>query len=159
VGKITFTDAAANLIADCKTNEKRSLVVVTRRVEKHLTPFSEHHRMSDITTDVVRSYIKRRQETDTVLVRKGLTETMPDGTGRKLPDECQPASNAEINRELALLKRMHSPAIRGGTLMYKPSIPMLEENNVRTGFFQPEQPSSRRGDEDPSAQPRRQVVR
>ena len=40
-------------------------------------------------------------------------------------------SNAEINRELAALKRAFSLAVKDGKLMVKPYIPMLKENNVR----------------------------
>ena len=49
------------------------------------------------------------------------------------------ASNAEINRELAALKRAFSLAVKDGKLMVKPHIPSLKENNVCTGFFEPEQ--------------------
>ena len=49
------------------------------------------------------------------------------------------ASNAEINRELAVLKRMYSLAVQGQKLHHRPYIPMLQENNVRTGFFEAEQ--------------------
>ena len=45
-------------------------------------------------------------------------------------------SNAEINRELAALKRAFSLAVKDGKLMVKPYIPMLKENNVRKGFFE-----------------------
>jgi integrase len=45
-------------------------------------------------------------------------------------------SNAEINRELTTLKRMFSLALQSGKLLHKPHIPMLKENNVRTGFFE-----------------------
>jgi integrase len=48
-------------------------------------------------------------------------------------------SNAEINRELTILKRMFSLAIQAGTLFHKPHIPSLQENNTRTGFFELEQ--------------------
>lgn len=49
------------------------------------------------------------------------------------------ASTAEINRELALLKRMFTLQLQGGKLLYRPYIPMLRENNVRTGFFERDQ--------------------
>jgi integrase len=48
---------------------------------------------------------------------------------------CSNASNAPINRELAALKRMFSLAIKDGKLHAKPYIPMLQEDNVRRGFF------------------------
>jgi hypothetical protein len=45
------------------------------------------------------------------------------------------AAPAEINRELAVLKRMFTLAVKGTRLMVRPHVPMLQENNVRTGFF------------------------
>ena len=49
------------------------------------------------------------------------------------------ASNAEINRELAALKRAFTLAGQGGHLLTKPHIPLLREDNVRRGFFETEQ--------------------
>ena len=48
-------------------------------------------------------------------------------------------SNGEINRELQILKRTFSLAITSGRIAMRPDIPMLEEDNVRTGFFEREQ--------------------
>lgn len=139
IGRLTFEDAAKDLLADYTTNGKRSHVVVKRRVEKHLTPFFRGRRMSEITPTEVRAYIVHRQTDPSVLVRKGRTVEDSDGTTREIPDERRPASNAEINRELALLKRMFSLAVQAEKLLYRPHIPMLTEHNVRTGFFEVEQ--------------------
>jgi integrase len=49
------------------------------------------------------------------------------------------AANGEINRELAALKRMYTLAVQAGKLHAKPYIPMLQEDNVRRGFFEREQ--------------------
>jgi len=49
------------------------------------------------------------------------------------------ASNGEINRELRALKRMFRLALQAGKLLAVPHIPMLKENNVRTGFFERDQ--------------------
>ena len=46
------------------------------------------------------------------------------------------AANATINRELAALKRMFNLGIQAEKTHRKPYIPMLKENNVRTGFFE-----------------------
>jgi integrase len=46
------------------------------------------------------------------------------------------AANAEINRELSLLKRMYTLAVQGGKLHAKPHVPMLQEDNVRQGFLE-----------------------
>jgi integrase len=45
-------------------------------------------------------------------------------------------SNAEINRELTILKRMFTLAMEAGKLLHRPHIPMLEERNTRKGFFE-----------------------
>jgi integrase len=124
IGRLTFDDAAADLLNDYTTNGKRSIEVVERRVTKHLTPFFGGRRMSDITTSDVRAYVAHRQ-------RQGIVHHR---TGKRIGD----VSNAEINRELALLKRMFTLATQDGKLLHRPHIPMLAENNVRKGFFEAE---------------------
>jgi integrase len=49
------------------------------------------------------------------------------------------ASNGEINRELAILKRTFNLAVQAGKLLHKPYIPLLREDNTRTGFFDADQ--------------------
>ena len=49
------------------------------------------------------------------------------------------APNATINRECAALKRMFSVAVKGERLHRAPHIGMLQEHNVRTGFFEDHQ--------------------
>ena len=48
-------------------------------------------------------------------------------------------ANAQINRELVALKRAYTLATRGGKALVRPHIPMLQERNVRKGFFEAEQ--------------------
>ncbi len=48
-------------------------------------------------------------------------------------------SHAEINRQLSVLKRVFTIAVQGRKLLHRPHIPMLKEDNVRTGFFEPDQ--------------------
>ena len=48
------------------------------------------------------------------------------------------ASNAQINRELAIVKRSYRLAIQAGKLLHSPYVPMLAERNVRQGFFERE---------------------
>jgi integrase len=113
VGRVTFTDAAADVVLDYKTNGKRSLADLECRIDKHLTPFFGKRRLADITTPLIRQFIAARQEAK--------------------------ASAGEINRELATLKRTFNLAIQGGKILHKPYVPMLREQNVRTGFFEPAQ--------------------
>ena len=114
VGRVTFEDAAADLINDYKTNHRRSLRVVELRVKKHLTPvFSQRRLMTITTADVRAAFTARRQAAG--------------------------ASNATINRDLILLKRMSVLAMQAGKLTVRPYIPLLKERNIRQGFFEPEQ--------------------
>jgi integrase len=55
------------------------------------------------------------------------------------PAETKPVSNAEINRELTVLKRMFTLEMQAGKILHRPHIPMRQEDNVRTGFFEREQ--------------------
>jgi integrase len=113
VGRITFDEAATDLLNDYKTNKRKSTDGVERRIRLHLRPTFGHCRLSAITTVQIRAFSAVRQTAG--------------------------ASNAEINRELAALKRMFSLAIQAGVLHHKPHVPMLQENNARQGFFEPEQ--------------------
>ena len=110
VGRLVFDDLAEDVINDYRTNGRRTIEDLKRRFRKHLLPFFGGRRACVITTTHVRRFILYRQEAG--------------------------ASNAEINRELAALKRAFSLAVKDGKLMVKPHIPMLKENNVRTGFFE-----------------------
>jgi integrase len=47
------------------------------------------------------------------------------------------AKNATINRELACLRRMFRIGKTAGKVAFCPEIKMLQEDNVRTGFFEP----------------------
>lgn len=112
MNRVTFEDAATMLVNDYTFNGRKSLAHAQRRIDKHLKHFAGW-RLSAITTADVEAFKAKR-----------LTEG---------------ASNGEINRELALLKRMFTLAVRGGRLLARPHIPMLQERNVRTGFFEREQ--------------------
>jgi integrase len=96
-----------------RRNRRRSLRVVTLRLAKHLTPFFGHRRLMTITTADVRAFTARRQAAG--------------------------ASNATINRDLMLLKRMGTLAMQAGKLTVRPYIPLLKERNIRMGFFEPGQ--------------------
>ena len=81
------------------------------------------------TTSDVRAYIAKRQA-DVIVIRKPREEGDEPITKR--------VSAGEINRELTALKRMFSLAQKDGKLLHRPHIPMLREDNVRTGFFERE---------------------
>ena len=110
VGQLRFEEAARDLVNDYTINGKRPLDEIQRRLRLYLSPFFGRRRMTSIATDDVRAYVASRHT--------------------------QGAANATINRELAALKRMFSLASQTGKVLHRPYIPMLRENNVRTGFFE-----------------------
>jgi len=117
--RLTFSDAAQDVLNEYKANGRRSVEHVQRYLRLHLLPFFARRRMSAITAVDVRRYIMMRQS--------------------------QRASNATVNRELAVLRRAFSLAVAAGSLTARPHIPMLREDNVRKGFFEEAQFTSVRG--------------
>jgi integrase len=111
--RLRFEELAADLLTDYRVNGKRSLDKAQRSV-RHLQGYFGGMRAVDITTNTVRAYVARRQEAG--------------------------YANAEINRELAALKRMFNLALQHTPpkVAHKPYIPMLWEDNVRQGFFEAE---------------------
>lgn len=137
VGRVTFDEAVQDLLNDYALNQRRSGDDTRRRIEKHLRPYFGNRRMITITTADLRAFVAKRQR-DGVVVRR--TRASKDGEAQRSPQDVRrPVSAAELNRELTVLKRMFSLAIQAAKLHYKPHFPMLRENNVRTGFFEPEQ--------------------
>ena len=114
IGKLTVKEALADVENDYTTNGKKSLKDVQGKIRLHLLPFfGEHRKMTTLTTAALREFIAARQEKD--------------------------ISNAEINRELAVLRRAFNLAIQSGRLLTKPYFPMLKERNTRTGFLERDQ--------------------
>jgi integrase len=112
-GRVSFHEASQDLLTDYEVNGRATHAHAKRRLDLHLEPFFRGRLMATITTADIRTFAKSRQDAG--------------------------AANGEINRELAVLKRMYSLAMQGGKLHARPHIPMLREQNVRTGFFEAEQ--------------------
>ena len=112
VTRVRLEELLEDMLTDYRVNGKRSLV----RAELSVSHLKKHfglRRAVDLGTPAVRQYIARRQ-----------------GDG---------ARNATINRELAALRRAFSLACQAGRLFVRPHIPMLQERNIRQGFFEREQ--------------------
>jgi integrase len=125
IGRLTLKKATDDVLNDYKANGRRSLPEVRRKIELHLLPhFGERRRMTSITTADMRAFIAERQR----------EEKAADGTITK-----RTASNAEINRELAALRRAFRLAVRGSRLVQCPYVPMLQERNTRRGFLEADQ--------------------
>jgi site-specific recombinase XerD len=110
--KTTFQDLAALLTDEYRANGRKSVDRVQDAIEHLRAFFTDHIRASAITADRVLAYVRQRQE--------------------------QGAANATINRESSALKRMFRLSERAGLVARRPHIAMLQESNVRTGFFEPQ---------------------
>jgi integrase len=108
VDKTTFESLATMLLDDYRANG-RSLGRLEDAIG-HLRAVFGPSRARAIATDRVLAYRVLRQE--------------------------EGAANATINRELAALKRMFRLGVIAGKVVRPPHIPLLEERNTRTGFFE-----------------------
>ena len=106
VGRLRFDEAVENVVADYRINERKTTAHVERRIKLHLRPYFGNRKMSSISDDDVLAYKDQRKAAG--------------------------ASNAEINRELAILKR----GFKLSRLPSRPEISMLVERNIRKGFFE-----------------------
>jgi len=109
--RVRFNELAEDFLAHYRINQKKSLDRAELSVS-HLREKFDGMRVTKIDTSKVLKYIETRQE--------------------------QGAANASINRELAALKAMFNLAAKQTPpkVGQVPYIPMLEENNVRKGFFE-----------------------
>ena len=114
VGKITIGKGLKAVVNDLTMNGRQSVDETQQRIDKHLLKhFPAERRMNTITTADIEGYKAHR-------------------LGEK-------AAPATVNRELAALRRAFRLAVRGGELTQMPHVGMLQEHNVRQGFFEREQ--------------------
>jgi integrase len=106
--RLTFDDLAKMLLTDYEINGKRSLDSARLSI-RHVKDYFGLNRALDITADRIAKYVRERQK--------------------------EGAANGSINRELAALKRAFTLATRAGKVKSAPYIPLLEENNARSGFL------------------------
>ena len=109
--RVTFAELVEDFKDDYRINQKKSLWRVEISV-KHLTKFFGKMKVPEITTDLIKEYRSRR-------LKAGM-------------------ANSTVNRELAALKRIFNLGRQctPPKVGIVPYIPMLEENNIRKGFFE-----------------------
>jgi integrase len=111
--KVLFSELAALVEKDYEINGYRSFVDIELRHRLHILPYFGKMKAARIGEADIDSYI---------LQRKG-----------------EGVSNATVNRELCTIKRAYSLGIQKRIVSDRPHISMLEEDNVRQGFFEREQ--------------------
>lgn len=110
---VLFGELADDVLTDYEVNGYATTDDQETRYRLHLIPEFGKKRASQIKTASIRKYIQKRQ-----------------GEGAK---------NGTINRELELLRHTFELAKEGDKLLHSPHVPMLREDNVRTGFFTPDE--------------------
>jgi len=141
IHRLRFDEAIVDVVNDYRINGKATVDEVERRIAKHLLPFFGGRRMTSITEADMRAYIAKRQA-DTELVIRAHERRRKDGTMRRVPEQRRAiarVSNAEINREIAIVRRAFRLAVRAGKLLHRPDFANLQERNVRIGFFEREE--------------------
>lgn len=110
--KITISHLVSTYLQESRANGNKTAAKSEERWRLHLKPSLEQIRANKLTSDTVWKYIEDRRT-------KG-------------------ASNATINRELAVLKRAYRIALESDPprVARLPKIPRLKENNVRKGFLE-----------------------
>ena len=136
--RLTFTDATKALIDDYTTNGKRSVRVVHQKLA-HLLAYFGQRRLVGITKADVTAYVAHRQREGIVRERD---VTTADGQTERKRVRIKDVSNAQINRELALLKRTFTLAQQSGRIALRPHIQLLRESAPRRGFFEPAEVAS-----------------
>jgi integrase len=110
---VRFSELAEPVENDYKLNNYRSFVDIELRHRLHILPYVGRMKAAQIgEADIDRYIIHRRNEG---------------------------ASNATVNRELATIKRAFRLGTHKKLIADRPHISLLEEDNVRQGFFEPEQ--------------------
>jgi hypothetical protein len=61
IGRISFEDAADDILNDYRANERTSLSGLERRITKHLNPFFKGRRLASVTIADVRASIAKRK--------------------------------------------------------------------------------------------------
>ena len=113
VEKILFEELLGDLVILYSVQGYATLPELRRRIRLHLEPFFRNSRAMSITPADIMTFILTRQEAG--------------------------ASNAEINRELSVIRRAFTLAVENGKLLHRPKFRLLPEHNARQGFFEPDQ--------------------
>lgn len=111
--KVTFADLAAAEVSDYETNGRKSIKDLQGRLALHILPVFGNKKARDIRAGDITEYVAAR-------LKEG-------------------ACRGTVNRELTAVKRAFTLGIESEKIFRRPRISMLDENNVRKGFFEQKQ--------------------
>jgi integrase len=111
--KVLYSELAELVEKDYELNKYRSAGDIELRHRLHILPFFGKMKATRITESDIDDYILQRRD--------------------------EGASNASINRELVTIKRAFNLGIQKRIVSDRPHITLLEEDNVRQGFFERDQ--------------------
>jgi integrase len=114
-GTATVADLCELVLADYRLHRRRDVKTLEWRYKAHIEPAVGTVVAARLTAAQIRTYIEQRRNAE--------------------------ASDATINRELAIMRRGFKLAMREDPPLVRrmPYFPKLEEDNVRKGFLEPEQ--------------------
>lgn len=99
-----------DVVVHYKNNELKSTPILLMKLDAHLLPAFGDYRGIDVTSADISRYVSKRKEAG--------------------------AANATVNRELSTIKLAFRLGLEAGKIQRAPHFQMLEENNVREGFFE-----------------------
>ena len=118
IERTTLKSLTAMLLDDYRANSRRSLDRAEDAVAHLHGFFGEDRRAIGITADAIVAYQAQRQR-----------ESWNN----------RPVAAATINYEVAMLRRAFRLGARAGKVSVRPEFPMLNVDNARKGFFEPDQ--------------------
>lgn len=129
-GRLTVGDLVASYIASLKVDNVDYAPKVEERWRVHLASMFSSIKAIRLTTDMLRTYVTKRQAEEIVVRSKMKSgEIRESGTGKH-------PKNATINRELSVIRASYNLARKESKIAVIPYFPMLSEaGNVRKGFL------------------------
>jgi len=113
VEKTTLGELLKMVETDYVINERRTLRGIKRRIRMLTGFFGDDCRANRVTEDAIREYVRHRKQVDK-------------------------AANGTINLELAALKRGFRLGQRAGRVVRRPWMELLQADNARKGFVEPD---------------------
>ncbi len=129
LGRLRFEEAKTDLLNDYRTNKKRLIEVVERRIVKHLEPYFGGRLMGNITTADVR---RRHCETSVglIVVRKARQRALEDGAVEGLPSDHQACLQRRDQPRADDTEADVQPCASGGQAVRQAAHSTPDENNA-----------------------------